>query len=127
MISVIAVALAMLILSGGAWAARRTSLSIRGPRRVRAGQRVQLRFTGYAGSGVSRLRVWLDDRSCATTAQAESAREGLEHRGFHVVRTFRDRLTVEHSSKGTHVVCAYLVHRASQRTAARASWRYVTS
>lgn len=99
---------------------------MRGPRTARAGQRIQLHFTGYAGAGVSRLRVWLDDRTCAITARAESARTGLSHSGFAVRHRFRDRLTVERTSKGTHVVCAYLV-RSSRGTAARASWRYVTS
>ncbi len=98
-----------------------------GPRKAHAGQRVRLHFTGYAAPGVPRLRVWLDDRSCATSARVEASRAGLEHRAFAVKARFRSVLTVERSYKGTHVVCAYLVRRSSRGTAARASWRYVTS
>lgn len=119
--------LVLLFLAGVARASAQSSVSVSGPRKVRAGQRVRLHFTGYAASGVSRLRVWLDNRSCATTAQAEAGRAGLRHRGFSVSGRFRDLLTVERSSSGTHVVCAYLVYRSSSRTAARGSWSYVTS
>jgi hypothetical protein len=114
--------------TGTAWAAARNSVSITGPHRVQAGHTVRLRFTGHAASGVRQLRVWLDDRTCATTAQAEGTRSGLRPpTNFAVRGNFRARLTVTSSSRGTHVVCAYLVYRRTQNTAARASWRYVTS
>jgi len=126
MIAATGTVLLMLVLAGVGWAAAKSSVSIRGPKQAQAGARVQLRFTGYAASGVPRLRVWLDDRSCATTAQTEAGRAGLRHRSFAVSGRFRDLLTVEHSAAGTHVVCAYLVYGSSGGTAARASWRYVT-
>jgi hypothetical protein len=114
--------------AGTAWAASRSHVKITGPRTAHTGQTVKLNFTGHAASGVRTLRVWLDNRQCATTAESEGKRSGLQSpTDFRVRGTFHARLTVKRSSKGTHVVCAYLVHRTSQSTAARASWRYVTS
>jgi hypothetical protein len=114
--------------AGTAWAAARSTVKITGPRTAHVGQTVRLNFSGHAAPGVRTLRVWLDSHQCATTAQSEGMRSGLQSpTDFSVRRRFRARLTVMHSSKGTHFVCAYLVHRTSQSTAARASWRYVTS
>jgi hypothetical protein len=129
MVSLAAMAVALLGLAAAtSWGAAQSSVTVSGPRTAQVGQRVRLHFRGYAASGVHRLRVWLDDRACASTARAEGARIGLRSpTDFSVDGHFRDRLTVEHSAKGTHVVCAYLVHRTSQETAARGSWRYVTS
>jgi hypothetical protein len=110
-----------------AWGAAQNSVAVSGPRQVDAGHRVRLHFTGHAAANVPKLRVWLDHRRCADTARAEGERADLKApTDFKVRGNFRARLTVEHSSKGTHVVCAYLVHRATQDTAARGSWRYVT-
>lgn len=113
--------------AGAAWASASSSVKVTGPRTVQTDQRVKLHFTGYAAAGVHQLKVWLDDRACAASAQAEGARSGpLAPSHFRVHGQFRARLTVEHSSRGTHVVCAYLVSSATHRTAARGSWRYVT-
>jgi hypothetical protein len=119
------------LLAASASAATSSSVSISGPHKVVAGTEVKLRFTGYAGTGVNHLRVWLDDRKCAPSASAESGRPELQPPAapptqFRVRRHFKDQLTVTHSSTGTHIVCAYLIYRATQNTAARASWRYVT-
>jgi hypothetical protein len=113
--------------AGRASTAKSNSVSISGPRRVAAGAKVKLRFTGYAAGDVHGLRIWLDNRKCATTAKAEGARPELRTpSNFAVSGPFKARLTVMRSSMGTHVVCAYLLHRGTQNTAARASWRYVT-
>ncbi len=99
-----------------------------GPLHVTTGHRLKLRFHGHAGSGVRRLVVWLDDRTCASTAHAERGRKDLRRPSvLHVHGHFRAVLTILHSSKGTHVACAYLTHRYTGLTAARTSWRYVTS
>lgn len=129
MVSLAAVVTASLALAAtAAWSATESSVTVTGPRTAQAGQKVRLHFRGYAARGVPRLRVWLDDRTCASTAHAEGARTDLRRpTDFAVDGQFRDRLTVLHTSKGTHVACAYLVHRTSQATVARGSWRYVTS
>jgi hypothetical protein len=111
-----------------AWAATHSWVRASGPRTAQAGQQVRLHFTGYAARGANRLRVFLDDQSCATTARSEGTRMDLRApTDFRVHARFRDRLIVSHSSPGTHVVCAYLVSRSTDQTAARTSWRYVTS
>ncbi len=111
----------------GASAAAPSSVSISGPRSVVAGGKVKLRFTGHAATGVRSLRVWLDNRKCAATASTEGARPELNApTKFRVSGHFRAVLTVDRSTAGTHVVCAYLTSQGTQSTAARASWRYVT-
>lgn len=123
----IAALAAVLVTAAGAWATTSSSVSVTGPRTARAGDKVRLRFTGYAAKGVRTLRVWLDDRKCATTANSEAARPELRTpTRFSVHGKFKAVLTIGQSSAGTHVVCAYLVERGTQNTAARASWRYVT-
>lgn len=113
--------------AGSASAATSSSVSVSGPHTVKTGQEVKLRFTGHAATGVRELSVWLDDRTCATTASSEGARPQVRPpTNFAVRGRFRAILTVAKSSSGTHVVCAYLVHRKTHHTAARASWRYVT-
>jgi hypothetical protein len=113
--------------SASADAAAKSTVTASGPSTAQTGQSVTLQFKGYADNGVTRLRVWLDDRTCATTAASEGARSGLQApTPFDVHHRFRARLTIQHSSKGTHVACAYLVYKGTN-TAARASWRYVTS
>jgi Tfp pilus assembly protein PilF len=115
------------VLAASASAAPANSITISGPRTATAGQRVKLRFTGYAATNVRRLRVWLDDRKCATTAKAEGARPDLRApTTFQVKGDFDDSLKVDRSSTGTHLVCAYLLYQGTVATAARASWRYVT-
>lgn len=113
--------------AASATAATSSSVSISGPRRVEAGDRVKLHFSGHAGAAVHSLRVWLDDRTCAATASAEGDRPELRPpTKFRVSGKFRAVLRIGQSSTGTHIVCAYLVHHGTQNTAARASWRYVT-
>ena len=113
---------------GTAWAAAGNSIHASGPRHATAGHTVKLEFRGHAASGVRRLLVWLDDQTCAQTAQAERGRHYLRGpSSFGVHGRYRAVLKVMSSSKGTHVACAYLTYRHSGLTAARASWRYVTS
>jgi len=113
--------------AAGASAAASSSVSISGPRTVDTGGKVKLHFTGYAATGVHGLRVWLDNRKCADTANAEGARPELKApTKFRVGGNFKAVLTVDRSTAGTHVVCAYLTSQSTQNTAARASWRYVT-
>lgn len=123
----IAALVAVLVTAATASAAPSSSVSVSGPHRAQAGDKVRLRFTGYAATGVRTLRVWLDDRKCATTANAEAARPELRTpTKFAVHGKFKAVLTIGQSSAGRHVVCAYLIDRGTQNTAARASWRYVT-
>lgn len=129
--ALIAAVLAVVCLTpSAARATTRSSVSVTGPATAKSGQQVKLHFRGYATSGVNQLRIWLDDRPCASTARAEASRAAaskLHHAAFTVRGHFRARLTVQRSSKGTHMVCAYLLHRGTEVTVARASWRYVTS
>lgn len=123
----IAALAAVVLTAAGASATPSSSVSISGPRSVQVGARVRLRFTGYAASGVPSLRVWLDNRRCATTARSEHGRpEVRAPTNFAVNGKFKAVLTIAQSSAGTHVVCAYLIARGTQNTAARASWRYAT-
>jgi hypothetical protein len=116
-----------MLATASASAATSSSVTVTGPKNVQAGQKVRLDFTGYAGTGVHRLRVWLDDHRCATSAKAEGARPNLHApTQFRVSANFKARLTIMHSSAGTHVVCAYLLYRSTQDAVARGSWRYVT-
>lgn len=120
-------ALVAVVLAAAASAATSSSVSASGPHTARAGDTVRLRFIGYAADGVHTLRVWLDNRSCAATARDEAARSELRPpTHFAVSGKFKAILTIGQSSAGTHVACAYLIVRATQGTAARASWRYVT-
>lgn len=115
------------VAAASASAAPSNSVSISGPHSVQAGAKVKLRFTGYAASDAPSLRVWLDNRKCATTAKAEGARPELRSpTSFSVTGNFKAVLTIGKSSPGTHLACAYLVDQGAQNTAARASWRYVT-
>ncbi len=115
------------VAAASASAAPSNSISISGPQSVQAGAKVKLRFTGFAASDVPSLRVWLDNRRCATTAKAEGSRPELRSpTSFSVTGNFRAVLTIGRSSPGTHVACAYLTSQGTQSTAARASWRYVT-
>jgi hypothetical protein len=123
----IAALVAVALTPASASATPSNSVSISGPRSVQIGAKVRLRFTGYAASGVPSLRVWLDNRRCATTARTEGGRaEVRAPTNFAVSGKFKAVLTIAQSSAGTHVVCAYLVARGTQSTAARASWRYDT-
>jgi hypothetical protein len=123
----IAASVVAALIAASASAAMSSSVSISGPHRVAAGAKVKLRLTGHAGTGVRGLRVWLDNRACAPTARAEGARPDLRiPTKFRVKGSFDDVLTVTHSATGTHIACAYLIHRGTQTTAAQASWRYVT-
>ncbi len=118
----------VLAASGTVHGAMASSVNATGPPTATAGDSVELHFKGYAAKGVNRLRIWLDDRTCAASAVSVGGRSGLRQpTDFRVRRRFRRRLTVEHTSKGTHVVCAYLLQRVTGNTAAEASWRYVTS
>ncbi|MFL5824620.1 MAG: hypothetical protein ACJ764_14400 [Solirubrobacteraceae bacterium] len=125
---VLILALAIIALpTAGAGAAGRSSLTVSGPRHAGRGQRVRLHLRGHAAKGIHRLAVWLDNRRCADRAKVESERHRLRKPSvFHVHGNFRAVLTIRHSTKGTHVACAYLQHRRTRVTEARASWRYVT-
>lgn len=127
----VAALVAVALASTSASAATANSVSISGPRSATAGQRIRLRFTGYAAPDVRRLKVWLDNRKCAMAAKAESARPELQPPApppsqFKVSGQYRAVLRVDRSSTGTHIVCAYLLYAGTQTTAARATWRYVT-
>jgi hypothetical protein len=126
---VLIIGVAILALLGTvAWAASGSSFQVSGPQHVATGQQVQLRFGGHAAEGVRRLVVWFDKQACADRAKVESGRSWLFSPSVLQVRgNFSARLTIEHSARGTHVVCAYLEQHRTRVTKARASWRYVTS
>jgi hypothetical protein len=121
------VALVALVCVAGARAATPTHVSASGPHRVRAGQRVQLIFRGYARRGVPALWVLLDDRGCASRETDEATRSEVQHHArFHVHHAFKAELTIDRSVAGSHYACAYLVRRAGHASVARTSWHYVT-
>ena len=124
---VLILALACASWPAAGWAASRNRLTVSGPHHVATGSRVELHFRGHAARHVHRLVVWLDNHPCADRAKVESQRKRLlPPSAFRVHGNFRAQLTIEHSSKGTHVVCAYLLHHHTRTTEAHASWRYAT-
>jgi hypothetical protein len=126
---VLILGVAILALRGAAsLAASDSSFQVLGPSHVTPGHQVALHFGGHAATGVRRLVVWFDNQPCADRAAAENGRRYLlEPSVLHVQGNFKALLTIEHSARGTHVVCAYLEHHRTRVTEARASWRYVTS
>lgn len=107
--------------------APQNTVAVSGPSRVAPKHAVHLDISGYATAGVTTLAVWLDDRQCAPTGRAESARKHLPQPArFAVAAGFDVHLTIKRSVPGTHYACAYLIRPSNARTVARASWRYTT-
>lgn len=109
-------------------AAPRTAVIVKGPRHAHTGGGVRLHFSGHAPRGVRRLFVLLDNRRCAAHERDEVRRPEL--RGpvrLPVHGSFKAVLTIRHSAKGTHYVCAYLVRSRRHRTVGMGTWRYLTS
>jgi hypothetical protein len=115
-------------LAGSAVGAART-LSIKGNRRVSTGQSTQLTFSGRTAKRRG-LAVYLDGSRCARRVVAEEARARSRQWVVRAVRgRFRQTVTVQHSSAGTHYICAYLYHGKGRGfvTDAHASFHYVTA
>ena len=91
---------------------------------------VKLYFSGYAPTSVTRLEVWLDDRHCASLGPGREERvpsSAAAHR-FHRHGSSGHRLTVKHSAPAGRTWCAPIWWTgAAGQTAARGTWRYVTS
>src|SRR5437763_3926609 len=101
------------VVSGSALAAR-IHVDIQAPQHVNAGHKVVLVFVGYTTPKFGWLVVFLDNRACARTGVAESNRaESREFDYAPIHGHFRKTLTIKHSSRGTHYVCAYLVRNGS--------------
>ncbi len=123
----IALAAAMVVPAG---ALGKTHLHIKGEARLNTGSSALLKVSGR--TSVHRgLAIYLDDAPCASGVGTEETRNHGISRQL-VVRSvhgsFRNRIKVVHSSRGSHYLCAYLYHGKGARfvTDVHATFRYVT-
>jgi hypothetical protein len=105
-------------------------LRIAGEAHLATGNSALLKVNGH--TSVHRgLAIYLDDAPCASGVGTEETRNHGISRQL-VVRSvhgsFRNRIKIVRSSRGTHYLCAYLYHGKGARfvTDVRATFHYVT-
>jgi hypothetical protein len=104
------------------------SLSISGKHKVHTGAKTTIAVSGRASKRLG-LAIYLDKQACARKVVKEQARGSSSSLVVKSVNgRFRDTVTFEHSSAGSHYICAYLYHAAggSFATNRHAGFHYVT-
>jgi hypothetical protein len=104
------------------------SLSISGKHKVHAGAKTTITVSGRASKRLG-LAIYLDKRACARKVAKEQARSSSNSLVIKSVSgPFRDTVTFEHSSAGSHYICAYLYHaaRGGFATNRHAGFHYAT-
>lgn len=124
-----AVVLASALLVPATALAAGDTVKVTGPKTAKLNKKVTLKISGHTAKRTT-LNIWVDSNRCAATNTAEASRS-TNKPVLPAPRTvhgkFRDTVTFEHSSAGTHYICAYLYNAGGKvGPDKRATHKYVT-